>query len=69
MIKIIEVLELMSEEKIRYPFNNFVCSSVISVKLTKHRVHDFDFYSSLIASLCSRGELQEAGQVAMEILS
>ncbi|KAJ6673124.1 ATPASE EXPRESSION PROTEIN 3 [Salix viminalis] len=26
----IEVLELMKDEKVRYPFNNFVCSSIIS---------------------------------------
>lgn len=31
-------------------------------------VHDFDVYYSLIASLCSRGELQEATQLAKKIL-
>lgn len=30
MSKVIEVLELMSDEKVKYPFDNFVCSSVIS---------------------------------------
>ncbi|XP_062164135.1 pentatricopeptide repeat-containing protein At5g57250, mitochondrial isoform X2 [Alnus glutinosa] len=30
MGKAVEVLELMTDEKVRYPFNNFVCSSVIS---------------------------------------
>lgn len=30
MGKAIEVLELMTDEKVRYPFDNFVCSSVIS---------------------------------------
>ncbi|PRQ37198.1 putative tetratricopeptide-like helical domain-containing protein [Rosa chinensis] len=30
MSKAIEVVELMTDEKINYPFNNFVCSSVIS---------------------------------------
>ncbi|KAJ7955830.1 Pentatricopeptide repeat-containing protein [Quillaja saponaria] len=30
MGKAIEVLELMSDDKVKYPFDNFVCSSVIS---------------------------------------
>lgn len=30
MSKAIEVVELMTDEKVNYPFNNFVCSSVIS---------------------------------------
>ncbi|KAL2503215.1 Pentatricopeptide repeat-containing protein [Forsythia ovata] len=28
--RVVEVLELMSDEKLKYPFDNFVCSSVIS---------------------------------------
>ncbi|KAF3441157.1 hypothetical protein FNV43_RR15068 [Rhamnella rubrinervis] len=39
-------------------------------KNNEHLVsHDFDFYYSQIASLCSRGELREATQLAKEILS
>ncbi|XP_048333095.2 pentatricopeptide repeat-containing protein At5g57250, mitochondrial [Ziziphus jujuba] len=30
MSKVIEVLELMTDERVKYPFNNFVCSLVIS---------------------------------------
>ena len=30
MDRAIEVLEMMTDEKINYPFDNFVCSKVIS---------------------------------------
>ncbi|KAG7942118.1 hypothetical protein I3843_16G083400 [Carya illinoinensis] len=35
----------------------------------KSQFHKFDCYYSIIASLCSRGELQKAGRLAKEILS
>jgi leucine-rich PPR motif-containing protein len=35
----------------------------------RSQVHDFDYFYSLIASLCSRGDLQKAGQLAKEMLS
>ncbi|KAK4265528.1 hypothetical protein QN277_026572 [Acacia crassicarpa] len=36
---------------------------------TRSQLHDFDFYYSGIAALCSKGELQEASQLAKKLLS
>ncbi|XP_054804617.1 pentatricopeptide repeat-containing protein At5g57250, mitochondrial [Prosopis cineraria] len=38
-------------------------------RMTRSQLHDFDFYYSRIAALCSNGELQEASQLAKELLS
>ncbi|KAB1204282.1 hypothetical protein CJ030_MR8G020399 [Morella rubra] len=35
----------------------------------RSQCHNFDFYFSILTSLCSRGELQKAGQLAKEMLS
>ncbi|KAI9122941.1 hypothetical protein K1719_005830 [Acacia pycnantha] len=37
--------------------------------MTRSQLHDFDFYYSGIAALCSKGELHEASQLAKELLS
>lgn len=37
--------------------------------LTRSQLHSFDFYYSRIAALCAEGELQEANQLAKEMLS
>ncbi|KAJ1378223.1 Tetratricopeptide-like helical domain superfamily [Sesbania bispinosa] len=37
--------------------------------LTRSRTHNFDFYYSRIVALCAKGELQEANQLAKEMLS
>ncbi|GAA0141527.1 hypothetical protein LIER_02653 [Lithospermum erythrorhizon] len=51
MDKVIEVLELMSDDKFGYPFNNFVCSSVISgfVRIGKPE-RGIEFYKNAVNS-------------------
>lgn len=58
MSKAIEVLELMSDEKIKYPFDNFVCSSVISgfCKIGKPEFA-VDFFKNAIKSGALRPNL------------
>jgi pentatricopeptide repeat protein len=39
------------------------------IHLKRSRLHGFDFYYSRIAALCTKGEVQEANQLAKEMLS
>ncbi|KAL5549456.1 hypothetical protein UlMin_004687 [Ulmus minor] len=62
-----------SLERIDLPFGSFGMEGTKIVKCHDHlgcssQFHDFDYYYSLIASLCSRGDVQKACQVAKEVL-